>query len=66
LAFNPVADTYVDKGDQASALEPCGDQRRRFAGHMSFLRFNLAGLAPFAVQQARVRLTVDFTEGPSE
>ena len=59
LTFDAVADTYVDSGvpsqvfGAATLLKADAKPTRQI-----FLRFTVSGVAPFAVQQARLRLTV--------
>src|SRR5205823_3524888 len=64
LAFSPSADTYVDSGSASAKFGgatslPVGAS----PGRQAFLRFAVAGIGPFRVQQALLRLTVGSSSG---
>jgi hypothetical protein len=59
LTFLPVADTYVDASAPSTAF---GTSNQLLADasavRQAFLRFSVAGVAPFTVDQARLQVTV--------
>ncbi len=64
LAFTPVADTYVDSGSPTTKF---GTATTVTAGtspvRQAFFRFAVAGVGPFTIERALLRLTVGANSG---